>query len=238
MARKASGVRRKAGRTDSGSCMASPHASRLTSHGAGGYTLVAVVIGMAVMAILIAAVAPSVATIMKRDREQELIFRGKQYARAIVLFQKRYGRFPNELKEMYTNQPRTIRKLWKDPMCNCADWQVIHPNTPDAIGTGGGTGLPGRAVPGVNSGGPQPTPTPGVFGPAEGPKEVGPIIGVRSKVHGEALAEWRGQKFYDQWRFIMRDADRDTSGFNEGRPGGVPPGFPGYPTGPTPGRGR
>ena len=54
-----------------------------------------------------------------------MIFRGKQYARAIALFQKRYGRFPNELKEMYENRPRTIRQLWKDPMCNCADWQVI-----------------------------------------------------------------------------------------------------------------
>ena len=113
------------------------------------------------------------------------------------------------------------------------DFQVINPNTPDAVmGTGGPIGRPGRAVPGVNSGGPQPTPTPGVFGPAEGTKTVGPIIGVRSKVHGEALAEWRGQKFYDQWRFLIGDADRDTT-LGGGRPGGVAPGFPGYPTGPV-----
>jgi type II secretory pathway pseudopilin PulG len=62
-----------------------------------GYTMVAVVIGMTVMAILLMGVAPSIATIMKREREQELLFRGKQYARAIALFQKRYGRFPTEL---------------------------------------------------------------------------------------------------------------------------------------------
>ena len=195
-----------------------------------GYTMIAVVIGMAVMAILIAAVAPSVATIMKREREQELIFRGKQYARAILLFQKRYGRFPNELKEMYENRPRTIRQLWKDPMCNCADWQVINLNSPDASACSGRGGLPG-GLGGPGSGvnpRPQPTTTPGVFGPSEGTKTVGPIIGVRSKVHQEALAEWRGQRFYDEWRFCTGDADRDTGGFD---PNTLRlPGPPGQPT--------
>jgi hypothetical protein len=40
-------------------------------------------------------------------------------------------------------------------------------------------------------------------------------------VHEEALSEWRGQKFYDEWRFIMGDADRDTSA-----PVRLPPGTP------------
>ena len=209
----------------------SPHASRLTPHGSSGYTLVAVVIGMAVMAILIAAVAPSVSMIMRRDREKELLFRGKQYARAIALFQKRYGRYPTELKEMYEHRPRTIRKLWKDPMCNCPDWQTINPNTPDAVmGGGTGAGPTQRGRPADSPGGVQPTPTPGVFGPAGETKNVGPIIGVRSKVHAEALSEWRGQKFYDQWRFIMGDADKDSI-----QSGTLPPGFPGYPTGGGPG---
>ncbi len=195
-----------------------------------GYTLIAVVIGMAVMTILIAAIVPSVATVMKRDREQELIFRGKQYARAISLFQKRYGRYPTQLKEMYENRPRTIRKIWKDPMCNCLDWQVINPNSPDAVVAGG----TGTATDRGRPGGLQPTPTPGVFGPSQETKNVGPIIGVKSKVHTQALAEWRGQKFYDQWRFIMGDADRGTPGGDR-----MPVGFPGYPGGSvTPSRGR
>ena len=169
-----------------------------------GYTMVAIVIGMMILAIVIMGVAPAVATVMKREREKELLFRGKQYARAIALFQKRYGRFPTELKELYKNRPRTIRKLWKEPICNCPDWHVIYQNSPDAI--------LGRGLPGTPGGGrTQPTPTPGVFGPSGGTKSVGPIIGVRSSVHEEALAEWRGQKFYDEWRFIMGDADRDTS---------------------------
>ncbi len=149
-----------------------------------GFTMVAIVLGMMILAIVIMGVAPAVATVMKRERGKELLFRGKQYARAIALFQKRYGRFPNELKELYENRPRTIRKLWKEPMCNCPDWHVIYQNSPDALNPGaGGSGLPGAR--------PLPTPTPGAFGPTGQTKTVGPIVGVRSSVHEEALTEWR-----------------------------------------------
>jgi type II secretory pathway pseudopilin PulG len=193
-----------------------------------GYTMVAVVIGMAILAILIMGVAPSVATIMKREREKELLFRGKQYARAIALFQRRYGRFPNELKELYENRPRTIRKLFKEPICRCPDWHVIYQNSPDAIPGGGIGGPPGMPP----AGRPLPTPTPGVFGASGQPKSIGPIIGVRSGVHEEALTEWRGQKFYDEWRFIMGDADKDIT---IGVPGGTirPPGAPPFGTTPV-----
>ena len=188
--------------------------------GESGYTMVAVVIGMLILAILIMGVAPSIATIMKREREQELLFRGKQYARAIALFQRRYGRFPTELKELYENRPRTIRKLFKEPICNCKNWHVIYQNSPDAVAPGtGGTGLPGA----LGGGRVPPTPTPGVFGPTGETKSVGPIVGVRSNVHEEALSEWRGQKFYDEWRFIMGDADRDTSAPVRLPPGAPPP---------------
>ena len=175
--------------------------------------MIAIVIGMMILAIVIMGVAPSVGTVMKREREQELLFRGKQYARAISLFQKRYGRFPTELKELYESRPRTIRKLWKEPICKCPDWHVIYQSSPDAIL---GNAPRGRGV--------KPTPTPGVFGPSEGTKSVGPIIGVRSSVHEEALTEWRGQKFYDEWRFITGDADRDM-GVGPGT-GRMPPGAP------------
>ncbi len=182
-----------------------------------GYTLVAVVIGIAILTILIAAVGPSVATVMKRDREQELLFRGKQYARAIGLFQRRFGRYPTALKELYENRPRTIRKLWKDPMCGCDDWYLLIQGTPDAYPGGGPVPpVPGPAFgppPGV-PGAPQRTPTPGFSGRIGEPAKVGPIAGVRSKVHKEALQQWRGRKFYDEWRFIVGDADRETAPFD------------------------
>lgn len=189
----------------------------------------AVVIGIAILTILIAGVAPSIGVVMKRERENELIFRGRQYARAIGLFQRRYGRYPNRLKELYENRPRTIRHLWKDPMCNC-DFRPLIQGMPDAV--------PGGTTPPVASGfrgrlpiAPTPTPSTSGFG-SPGQEPIGPIVGVRSSVHKEGLREWRSQKYYDQWRFIVGDADRDSIGNLPGQ-GGLPRGAPQFP--PTPG---
>lgn len=195
-------------------CAFRPPPSAFRSGRAAGYTLVAVVIGIAILTILIAAVAPSVGVIMKREREDELLFRGKQYARAIGFFQRRYGRYPTELKELYENRPRTIRKLWKEPICSCDDWYLLIQNTPDAQPTGGIAPGSSPRPPAGSPGGPSVTPTPGLFGRQGEVKNVGPIVGVRSKVHKEALREWRGQKFYDQWRFIVGDADRQGVPFD------------------------
>ncbi|MGH9368429.1 MAG: hypothetical protein ACRD3M_12225 [Thermoanaerobaculia bacterium] len=178
----------------------------------------ALVIGIAVLTILLAAVGPLIATVMKREREAELRFRGRQYARAISLFQRRFGRYPNSLKEMYENRPRTIRKLWQDPMCRCDDWHLLPPGA-----------IPIRDVPRGQQTGlqpPRPTPTPGPFAaPPEG--GVGPIGGVRSKVHQEALGEWKGRKYYDEWDFIAGQAEDD------GRKRVIPPGGYRHPPPPT-----
>lgn len=216
-----------------------------------GFTLVGVVIAIAIITILLAAVGPTVATIIEREREAELIFRGKQYGRAILAFQKRYGRLPNELKELAKVKPKSIRQLWKDPMCDCDDWEIIIAGTPEATPMGQGQ-LPGlglttptprggpRRTPG--SGGdstwgfdltptPPPflggggtvarTPTPtSIFGNTG--KKVGPILGVRTKVHRKGLRQWRGRDYTDEWRFIAGDADNDMSSSS------LPPGSPGF----------
>ncbi len=126
---------------------------------ASGFTLVGVVVAIAILTILIAAIGPSIANVMKREKEIELIFRGKQYARAILAFQKRYGRYPNELKELAEIKPRSIRKLWREPMCNCEDgWTPIIAGTPDALPMGQGPPPPGGGMPGSGF---QRTPRPG-----------------------------------------------------------------------------
>jgi len=172
--------------------------------------MVAVVIFIAILTIVIAAVGPSISTIMKRDREEELLFRGKQYARSIALFQRRYGRYPTSLKEMYTNRPRTIRKLWKEPMCDCNDWKLLIQGQPDSTSFADQNVDPSNRPPSTYSKLMR-TPTPWVVGtgPEGQPVNTGPIVGVRSKVHQQALREWRGQRSYDQWRFIVGDADSD-----------------------------
>jgi type II secretory pathway pseudopilin PulG len=200
---KASSVKRGEGSID---LRATFYASRLTLNDSG-YTLVGIVMMIAVLTILIAAVGPAVSTIMKRDREEELIFRGRQYARAITLFQRRFGRYPNTLKELYENRPRSIRKLWKDPMCGCDDWKVLILGQPDAAPYAERQANP-NAPPSTYTGVVRPTPAPASpFGGGEEAEPVGPIVGVRSKIHQQSLREWRGKRFYDEWRFIVGDAD-------------------------------
>jgi type II secretory pathway pseudopilin PulG len=92
--------------------------------------MVAIVIFLLLLSISMMAVAPALTKVMQREREEELIFRGKQYAIAFIRFQKRQGRFPLELKELMQTQPRSARKLFKEPMCDCDDWGLIHVGQP------------------------------------------------------------------------------------------------------------
>lgn len=196
---------------------------------------------IAILTILIAAVGPSVYAIVQRDKETELIFRGRQYARAIVLFQRRFGRLPISLKELANSRPRTLRRLFKEPMCNCDGWHLIIAGTPDAVPPGSpqpgmrptpktpglwttpGSGSDNRP-PGTYTGLFSTTPPPGAGGGAPTPgfpslfgtpstQTVGPIVGVRTNVHKRGFRKWRGLEYYDEWRFIAGDADNDEYHF-------------------------
>ena len=165
-----------------------------------GYTLVALIVGMTVMAILIAAVLPMASMEAQRDKEAELIFRGVQYAEGIRTFRKRYGRYPNTLKEMYEIRPRTLRKLWKDPMTNSLDWGLITLT--------GGAPLPGATPGGMPSSGPfaptpVPTPRPGMAGSGGNPANAppGPITGVYSTSKKKGYRLFTGRENYNEWRF-------------------------------------
>jgi type II secretory pathway pseudopilin PulG len=164
-----------------------------------GYTLVALIVGLTVMAILIAAVLPLASAESQRDKEAELIFRGLQYAEGIRNFQRRYGRHPNTLKEMFETRPRTLRKLWKDPMTNSLNWGLI---------TAAGAPLPGARPGGMPGGGPfapkpVPTPRPGTPGTPGNPGDQppGPIMGVYSTSKKKGYRLFSGRENYNEWRF-------------------------------------
>jgi type II secretory pathway pseudopilin PulG len=182
--------------------------------GPRGYTLVALIVGMTIMSILIAAMLPLASTEARRDQEKELIFRGLQYAEGIRNFRRRYGRYPNTLKEMFEVRPRTLRKLWKDPVTNSDKWGLITLTT--------GAPLPGAAAGGPPGAGtaptpvPTPAPTPGFGAP---PQVAGPITGVYSLSKKKAFQLFQGRDIYDQWRFTEQTL------LNQGPP--LPAGPPG-----------
>jgi type II secretory pathway pseudopilin PulG len=89
-----------------------------------GYTLIILMVAIAVLSIGLLVVIPVWETQIQREREEELIFRGKQYVEAIRLYQIKYpGRFPESLDKLL--EEKCIRKLYSDPMTKDGDWNII-----------------------------------------------------------------------------------------------------------------
>src|SRR5205823_15114052 len=81
----------------------------------------------------------------QRDKEEELVFRGKQYARAIGLFERKFANTPPPSLDVLV-QERFLRKKYKDPVTN-QDFVAIPAvqavvNTPGSRQTGRGGAAP------------------------------------------------------------------------------------------------
>ena len=66
----------------------------------------------------------------RREKEQEMIWRGKQYERGIKLYYLKFGRFPNSMDDLVKpkiGNLRFMRQPYKDPM-NKEDgsWRLIY----------------------------------------------------------------------------------------------------------------
>jgi hypothetical protein len=84
----------------------------------------------ALMMAAVMTVAPNILTQAKREKEEEMIWRGKQYVRGIKLYQRKLGRFPTSLDDLTKPKVGTLRfmrKAYKDPM-NKEDgsWRLIY----------------------------------------------------------------------------------------------------------------
>jgi type II secretory pathway pseudopilin PulG len=101
--------------------------SKLSKDGEEGYILISVIFMLAVLAIWMAVAAPKIARQIQRDRELETIHRGKQYARAIKLFYKKFGVYPPSVDAlMNTNGIRFLRRKYVDPTTGKEEWTLIR----------------------------------------------------------------------------------------------------------------
>jgi hypothetical protein len=133
--------------------------------GQEGYALSLVVFLMALVVIASVAVAPNIITNGRRDKEEEMIWRGKQYVRGIRLFVRYYQthggttRFPTSMEDLTKNKVgiRFMRQAYKDPV-NSVDgsWRLIYvgPNG-QLIGSlkSRPLGPDGQPIPGSSGGG-------------------------------------------------------------------------------------
>jgi type II secretory pathway pseudopilin PulG len=209
--------------------------------------MAALLIGLSIMAVLMSAALPVWAHFTKREKEEELIWRGQQYARAIGLFQRKYANtFPPSVDLLV--EQKFLRKKYKDPITN-DDFQVIPAGAAAMpIGPGGQQPVPPGAQPPGSSGsfftptGPQP----GVCGPAPGGPAgaaVGPSIGIQgvtSKSKDASIKIFNGRTRYNEWMFVyLASAQRIGPGGPPGIPGQQQPGMrPGAGFAPPPGTER
>jgi type II secretory pathway pseudopilin PulG len=98
--------------------------------GQRGYALLVVIFLVTVLLISTTVVAPNILTEGRREKEKEMIWRGKQYARGVKLYYRKMGRFPTSLDDLAKpklGSLRYLRQAYKDPM-NKEDgsWRFIY----------------------------------------------------------------------------------------------------------------
>jgi len=109
-----------------------------------GAMLLAVLFMMAVMVVMALAVAPAMIQQAKRDREEEMIHRGTEYARAVKKYYKKYGRYPANLEQLEnTNNIRFLRKRFKDPLVKDGQWKLLRYGDIQSLVGGAGFVAPG-----------------------------------------------------------------------------------------------
>jgi type II secretory pathway pseudopilin PulG len=193
-----------------------------------GYVLLAVMLTVTLILVALAVEAPRIAQQIKREKEEELVHRGKDYATAVKRFvHKNGGRYPVSVEQLEnTNHIRFLRKKYVDPMTGESEWKMVHVgeaqvNIP-APKPGGLTG----SGPGPNSlgGGPPPPPQNPAGGPNNQPPPKGDstnfgtlktdgigngqtvgggqIMGVASVNKGQAIKEFNDKDHYNEWYFV------------------------------------
>jgi len=109
-----------------------------------GYTLVALLAVMTVLALFAMAAAPSIRQQTQREKEIETIFRGEQVAEAIRVYysykQQRVGNgdaaLPTSIDQLLEGLPSGTKKVQilrasaaRDPLSDSGEWKLIRPRS-------------------------------------------------------------------------------------------------------------
>jgi type II secretory pathway pseudopilin PulG len=201
--------------------------ARRAARGDRGYAMAALLVMIAVLTVLMSVAMPVWRREAQREKEEELVFRGLQYVRAIRLYQAKTQTLPPSIDALV--QGHYLRKKYKDPITNedfvplsaagGAAGQIGQAAQPGQVGRGGQPGQPPTM---------QTTQSSGPFGQTT-VSVVGGILGVASKSKDESIRIYQGRTHYNEWPFIFVNT-------RPGVPGG-PAGGRGVPGGPG-GRGR
>jgi type II secretory pathway pseudopilin PulG len=106
---------------------------RRCSH--AGFTYIGLLIAVVVMGVAMSAVGTVWRTHAQHEREQELLFIGHEFQRAIAAYYRAGGgglsQFPQDLNDLLEDkrgpEPKHyLRKLYVDPMTGAQDWTILR----------------------------------------------------------------------------------------------------------------
>lgn len=158
-----------------------------------GFTYIGLLILVAVISIALTGTAQVISTEQKREREQELLFIGTQYARAIASYRAASSgaeAYPTKLEDLLEDKRfpvtrRHLRRLYRDPMTRSATWGLIA--------------APNNGIAGIYS-----LSTDAPLKQAGFPKE---------------FQDFNNAAAYTQWKFVA--GTQGVAGGNSARPGGM-----------------
>jgi len=185
-----------------------------------GYAMAALLVGLSVMSVLMGVMMPVWSHAVQREKEEELIFRGQQYARAIGLFQRKFANTAPPTIDLLVEQ-RFLRKKYKDPITN-DDFQPLYANQqPQGVSSPVGSTRPGQTGSAQLA-----VPAPGAVqsGTGTGTGAPGGIIGVTSKSKETSIKIYNGRTKYNEWAFVFVQTAQRPTGPGTQAPGTQAPG--------------
>ncbi len=120
--------------------MAIPATRTRTVARAAGFTYVGLLIAIVILGVGLSAVGVVWRTVAQREREQELLFIGHDFERAIASYYKAAHQFPQEIDDLLEDKRgpeplHHLRRFYNDPMTRAQDWNIIR------VGAMGITGI-------------------------------------------------------------------------------------------------
>jgi type II secretory pathway pseudopilin PulG len=116
---------------------------------AAGFTYVGLLIAVVILGVALSAVGTVWRTQAQREREQELLFIGREFRAAITAYSNANGahQFPQDINDLLEDkrwpEPRHyLRRLYVDPMTGAQDWTILDANS---LGMAARTGIVGIA---------------------------------------------------------------------------------------------
>lgn len=145
---------------------------------ASGFTYISLLLAIVLIGISLSAAGNYWAYIDRRDKEDELLFRGDQFVLAIDgYFKRAHGKanlYPQSLKDLLKDSrslvpKRYLRKIYKDPLTGKADWTLILEKGSGRI---------------------------------KGVKSKSKATPLKSENFPDRYKYFRGKSSYDEWKFV------------------------------------